>query len=47
MGTEGPIRAAVGELQLAPLSAGDYLVQCEASAGPARVTTLVAFRIVP
>jgi VWFA-related protein len=47
IGADGPVRAAVGELQLAPLSVGDYVVQCEASAGPARVRTLVAFRIVP
>jgi hypothetical protein len=47
LGVDGPVRAAVGELQLAPLSAGDYVVQCEASAGPARVRTVIAFRIVP
>ena len=47
IGTDGPVRTAVGELALSPLSAGDYVVQCEASAGPARVRTLVAFRIVP
>jgi VWFA-related protein len=47
LGTDGPVRAAVGELPLSPLSAGDYVVQCEASAGSARVRTFVAFRIVP
>lgn len=47
IGHDGPVRAATGEVPLSPLSVGDYLVQCDVSAGSARARRLVAFRIVP
>jgi VWFA-related protein len=47
IGHDGPLRVATGEVGLSPLSVGDYLIQCDASAGPDRARRLVAFRIVP
>ena len=47
IGHDGPVRAAIGEVPLSPLSVGDYLVQCDASAGSERARRFVAFRIVP
>ncbi len=47
IGHDGPVRAAIGEVLLSPLSIGDYLVQCDASAASVRSRTLIAFRVVP
>lgn len=47
IGRDDAVRAAIGEIPLSPLSVGDYLVQCDASAGSVRSRTLIAFRIVP
>lgn len=45
IGHDGPVRAAIGEVALSPLSVGDYLIQCDTIAGSLRSRTLIAFRI--
>jgi len=44
---EGGARVIAGEVALAPLTAGDYLLEVSVGAGPARRRVVAAFRIIP
>jgi len=44
---DGVVRYVSGEIALAPLAPGDYLVEITSRASPAPVSAFVAFRIVP
>ena len=43
---EGRLRLAYGELAMAPLARGDYLIACEIVSGQAHGHTFIAFRVV-